>query len=98
MSPLLTIKMLEETEHAYTYAVEVVQGSTQTRHEVALEKEYGDALVDGKASPEELVKFSFHFLLEREPKEAILKHFNLSLIQEYFPEYEQSAKKHFIDR
>ena len=96
MSPLLTIKLLKEIERAHTYVVEVAQDRAQTRHEVVLEKEYGEALTNGKASPEELVKFSFHFLLEREPKEAILKQFNLSLIQEYFPEYEQSAKKHFI--
>jgi len=39
-------------------------------------------------SPEDLVKDSFSFLLEREPKESILKEFDLSIIKRYFPEYD----------
>ena len=39
------------------------------------------------ASPEELIQASFEFLLEREPKEAILRKFELPIIERYFPEY-----------
>jgi hypothetical protein len=39
-------------------------------------------------SAEELVRDSFAFLLEREPKESILKEFDLSVIQRYFPDYD----------
>jgi hypothetical protein len=39
------------------------------------------------ATPEELLDASFRFLLEREPKEAILRQFDLPLIERYFPEY-----------
>jgi hypothetical protein len=39
-------------------------------------------------SAEELVRDSFAFLLGRESKEAILREFDLSVIQRYFPEYE----------
>lgn len=44
-------------------------------------------LARDKASPEALVKESFRFLLEREPKEAILRSFDLMVIGRYFPEY-----------
>ena len=37
---------------------------------------------------DDLVRDSFAFLLEREPKESILREFDLSVIQRYFPEYQ----------
>jgi hypothetical protein len=39
--------------------------------------------------PEELVRKSFEFLLEREPKESILSHFDITVISRYFPDYEE---------
>ena len=39
------------------------------------------------ATPEELLEASFKFLLEREPKEAILTKFELPVIERYFPDY-----------
>jgi hypothetical protein len=39
-------------------------------------------------SAEELVRDSFAFLLEREPKESILTDFDLALIRRYFPDYD----------
>jgi hypothetical protein len=36
---------------------------------------------------EALVDESFRFLLEREPKESIMKRFEISVIERYFPEY-----------
>ena len=45
------------------------------------------------ASPERLVSASFRFLLEREPKESILRSFDLMVISHYFPEYEREIQK-----
>ena len=39
------------------------------------------------AAPEELLEASFRFLLEREPKESILRKFELPVIERYFPDY-----------
>jgi len=39
------------------------------------------------ATPEELLDASFRFLLEREPKEAILGRFELPIIERYFADY-----------
>ena len=41
------------------------------------------------ATPEALVEASFRFLLEREPKESILRSFDVSVIGRYFPEFER---------
>lgn len=38
---------------------------------------------------EDLVRRSFEFLLEREPPSAILREFELSVIETYFPEYDE---------
>ena len=39
------------------------------------------------ATPDELLQIAFAFLLEREPKEAILGRFELPVIERYFPEF-----------
>lgn len=41
---------------------------------------------------ESLVARSFEFLLEREPPNAILSTFDLSVIQRYFPEYDSKFR------
>ena len=39
------------------------------------------------STPEELLRASFEFLLQREPKETILARFELPVIERYFAEY-----------
>ena len=41
----------------------------------------------GHVAPEELVRASFEFLLEREPASSILRKFSLDIISRYFPDY-----------
>jgi len=76
-----------EKEDGYEFRVTVREASSETRHRVTLNKSDYEDLVGGKASPEELVRESFRFLLEREPKESILGSFDLLVINRYFPEY-----------
>lgn len=73
----------------------VVKGGREedkTIHTVSLKESYYKELTDGRITPEELVRRSFEFLLEREPKESILREFDLLLIQKYFPEFEEKIK------
>ena len=74
-----------------TFSVEVSEGSGQTTHDVKATVEqlrrYG-----GEADPERLIELSFEFLLEREPKESILRSFELPLIERYFPEYAREIR------
>ena len=67
-----------------------VTGDTNTTHKVCVRDFYYQKLTGGAISPEELVKRSFNFLLEREPNTSILKEFDLEDINRYFPEYEGS--------
>jgi hypothetical protein len=41
---------------------------------------------------EDLVRRSFDFLLEREPPTSILRRFDLSVIESYFPEYDEMIR------
>ena len=61
------------------------RGST-TSHEVTVRPSDVERYAPG-ATPEALLDASFRFLLEREPKEAILSRFDLPAIERYFPEY-----------
>ena len=72
----------------WTFGVQVAETNGQTRHSVTLSKDDFTRLTDGKSTtPEALVRRSFEFLLEREPKHLILRQFNLAEISRYFPEY-----------
>jgi hypothetical protein len=73
--------------------VAVTEGASATHHRVTLSKTDHERLAGGKASPEALVTESFRFLLEREPKESILRSFDLTVIGRYFPEYERVIGK-----
>lgn len=70
------------------FVVVVTQKQTKTEHTVILDDKYHKSLTQGKINKEDLIKKSFEFLLEREPKESILPRFNLRVINDYFPEFE----------
>lgn len=74
------------------YRVTIEQGGDKTTHEVGVSP-LERAKYGGKATVERLVEASFEFLLEREPKESILRSFNLSDIEHYFPEYPKQIRR-----
>jgi hypothetical protein len=75
------------------FLVRVREPGGESIHHVTLKRKDYDKLTDGKAEPEDLIKRSFEFLLEREPKESILARFDLSVIGRYFPEYESEMRR-----
>jgi len=86
---------VKTTRHndSYECQVTVKDGWGETRHRVTLQKADYEQLVGDKASPEALATESFRFLLEREPKESILRSFDLLVIGRYFPEYKREIVK-----
>ncbi len=83
---------------AWECNVTVAEGNSHTNHTVMVERTYRDKLA-GTATPvEHLVEKSFEFLLQREPKESILRSFSLPLIGRYFPEYENSMRGMFAGK
>lgn len=74
------------------YRVEVREGRGATTHTVTVTDEHRDRYAPG-AGKEDLLRESFRFLLEREPKESILGRFELPAIERYFPEYPDEIGK-----
>jgi hypothetical protein len=77
------------------FRVKVEEGGDGTSHEVAVPEDYFDDLTGSVCTPEEFVKVSFEFLLEREPKESILREFEITVISRYFPDYEAEMRDRF---
>ena len=71
----------------------LVNNKQKTIHQVYLSDEVHLDFTNNKISKEALIKFSFKFLLEREPNTSILSSFELDIISKYFPEYLLSVKK-----
>ncbi|HEX2222062.1 MAG TPA: hypothetical protein VHK06_06010 [Candidatus Limnocylindria bacterium] len=46
-----------------------------------------------QSTPEELVRQSFRFLLEREARTSIMRRFELPLISRFFAEYEEEIAR-----
>lgn len=74
-----------------------VQDGTTTRHRVRVTKADLDRFAPG-ATPEDLLRRSFEFLLEREPNTSILGSFDLPVINRYFPEYEREIRSRLTGR
>ena len=70
-----------------------VQSNTVTTHTVSLSDEVHKNLTNSKVTKEELLDFSFKFLLDREPNTSIMSSFELTVISRYFSEYEKSVEK-----
>jgi hypothetical protein len=91
----IKVEKSSEEKETITFTVHVTEGDAQTTHTVEVDRSYYEKLTDARITAEELVEKSFMFLLKREPKEAILRRFNLTKISYYFPEYEKEIKNYF---
>lgn len=75
------------------FQVTVMEGASQSTHTVSLSPDYYQKLTRNQVSQEVLIERSFQFLLENEPRESILREFDLPLIGRYFPEYEREIRR-----
>lgn len=74
------------------FRVTVNEGATRTVHDVGVTPEDIARYAPGSTAGR-LLRASFEFLLEREPKEAILPRFDLPTIERYFPEYSRAIRE-----
>ena len=84
------ISVIKKTENEFSVTIQ--EGASQTDHSVTVDDSYHRSLTGKKISKEDLITISFKFLLKHEQKESILRKFNLRVIQNYFPEYEEKIK------
>jgi hypothetical protein len=75
------------------FRVRVIEGKSETSHVVTMKTSDYERISGKKVAPAELVHRAFEFLLAREPKESILRKFDLTVIGQYFAEFEQTMKR-----
>jgi len=78
------------------FDVWIQEGHSESQHHVTLQQStYTKLIGDYAINPEILVNAAFQFLLEREPKEAILSEFDINVITTYFPDFENKITAYF---
>jgi hypothetical protein len=82
----------DPAEGGWRCTVVVGDDASATEHVVEVDRTTLDALAPG-ASPEKLVRESFAFLLEREPRESIMRAFELPIIGRFFDDYADEIKR-----
>ena len=76
------------------FEVLVREGKGESHHQVTMPQAICERLTAGQHTPERCVEAAFRFLLDREPKEAILRRFEITTISRYFPEFEQELPRY----
>ncbi len=84
----IEVRRTGETPGGMVFSVTLREGRGETRHDVTLSTADLARLAPQGTPPETVVAVAFRFLLDREPKEAILARFDLPLIGRYFPDFE----------
>jgi hypothetical protein len=80
------------------FEVVVREGGGQTRHHVTMSRETCNRLTVGKRTPERCLEAAFRFLLDREPKESIFGHFDVTVISRFFPEFDRELPRYLSRR
>jgi hypothetical protein len=79
------------------FEVVVREEKSETSHRVSISRETLSRLTGDKHTPERCLDAAFRFLLDREPKEAILTSFDFEVIQRYFPDFEVELQ-HYLSK
>ena len=95
---MMTVKIDVQPAGENQFRVHLIEGKSETRHVVTVTPENYQRLTGGKVDATQLVRRSFEFLLENEPKESILQKFDLTGISRYFPEYETEIARRLNER
>jgi hypothetical protein len=78
------IEVRRTAEHdSFVFEVIVREGKGEARHHVTMSREMCERLTAGEHTPERCLEAAFRFLLDREPKESILRRFDLTAISRY---------------
>jgi hypothetical protein len=89
---VVSAEVVSDDARGYRLTVRVREGRSETAHEVTLARDLLTRLGPGE-SAEAFATRCFAFLLEREPKESILRSFDVSVIARYFPEFEREIAR-----
>jgi len=89
VSTKIEVDKISESE----FQVRVMEGTSTTSHRVTVKPSDFERFASPTTDPILLIRRSFEFLLENEPKESILPCFDLSVIARYFPSYLREIRR-----
>ena len=89
---MISVKATPTTD-GWTFTVQVQESNGTTEHKVKMSMADYERLTKKVISPEECVRKSFEFLLDRESKESILGEFDIMKITYYFPDYPKELER-----
>jgi hypothetical protein len=89
---MVRVAVVREDAREVVFAVDVEEDASATHHEVTASRADLTRLARGGETPVQLMERCFAFLLEREPKESILRRFDVSVISRYFPDFERTIR------
>ena len=92
MEPIQISKKSERAAE-WEYAVLLGHESDDIGFLVKIERQHWEELTSARVTPENLIKKSFRFLLQKQSKYSIPQTFNLRDIQRRFPEYVEHVTK-----
>jgi len=71
------------------FLVTITEGKSATRHQVTMSQAAWRQLAGGRVPAARCIEAAFRFLLDHEPKESILRRFDVTIIGGYFPSFER---------
>lgn len=89
----IRITETNQQEKGWTFLVELGHGDNLVEYHVDVDRDYWTKLTGRHIEPAQLIEATFKFLLEKEQKEMIMKKFNLSDVNQFFPQYEYEIKR-----
>jgi hypothetical protein len=90
---MIEVEQTSVVPDGWGFHVRVTDAAGQTEHQVTLSRADHQRLAGESATPKVLVEKAFEFLLSREPKDAILRQFDLGVVIRYFPDFEAELKR-----
>ena len=86
----MSISIKKRTDDVFQVTV---ADSMTTTHEVTVNDQSLTDLTNDRVTKEQLLEFSFNFLLDREPNTSILSKFDINVISKYFSDYRDEVKR-----
>jgi hypothetical protein len=84
--PMIEVRQLGASE-PLEFEVTIRDSGSETRHRVTMTMSECRRLAGKDCVPKRCIEAAFRFLLDREPKESILRRFDVAIISSYFPEF-----------
>ena len=98
MARISVMTVSTSDNNSWRYNVEIFENDgsgSKSTYEVTLDKDYYMDLTEKRRIvPEEFVKKSFEFLLDRESKDSILRQFDIAQINDSFRSMRMKSGKH----